>query len=664
MRRILRPTVFITTAMLTLALLFSVACSDDEPEPEPTAAPAPTSTPEPTVAAAQPTVAPAQLTPPPLAPTSVPSAPSQPTAIPVPIATTGGEAPEPKNAQGTIVFAQSSLACNPGAGTVFCGQYDAVAWGVGEDLFTWRWRDDSTVEYAAGQLAEGWELASDGLSVNIDIRQGVEFHKGWGPMTAQDVAWTYNQVNPLITTHSIAPSASYFSTLFGENSAVATSDSTVEYTFAAVDSHWHTYMMNGNGYVGLVVHPEAAQEQNGEDWMRENFVGTGPFEVDEWIRDDRAVFTKFEDHWQFDPQIDRVIIRSMPEDATRVAALKTGELDAVELAIKSVPEALDAGFAGTSSGNASQQGVIFSGNLWETHNALTGEDLNTPANGVYARDIEWIGNPYRGSDGNDPDALACPAGADPMDMAQSCGDMEQARLVRWAVAMAIDKEEINEHLLNDLGWPVHVGYVDEKSEFWDTKWEYPYDPAMAEEYLDKAGFPKGDNGVRFEMPLFISSGHTGGLGEEIGDAIGGMMTDIGIKTEVLKFPYAVYRPGLVNRSATVPRLTSGDDGQTIYPFDWPKGIEESSLSRGGYCMCYETTWISEIYLDVAEENDPEKRIELNRRYFDLMHFWALKPGVVAVPNLTIYNPNSIEEWVMEPTPFGTSAFWNIVPKAR
>ena len=192
--------------------------------------------------------------------------------------------------------------------------------------------------------------------------------------------------------------------------------------------------------------------------------------------------------------------------------------------------------------------------------------------------------------------------------------MEQARLVRWAVGMAIDKDTINTHLLNGLGWPVHVGYVDEKSEFWNSDWEYPYDPAMAEEYLDRAGYPRGGNGVRFEMPLFISSGHSGGLGEEIGDAIGGMMSDIGIKTEVLKFPYAVYRPGLVNRSATVPRMTSGDDGQTIYPFDWPKGIEESSLSRGGYCMCYETEWISRIYLERsqrkrrAEADRPQQRV--------------------------------------------------------
>ena len=143
-----------------------------------------------------------------------------------------------------------------------------------------------------------------------------------------------------------------------------------------------------------------------------------------------------------------------------------------------------------------------------------------------------------------------------------------------------------------------------------------------------------------------------------------MMSDIGIKTSVLKFPYAVFRPALVGRSATIPRITAGDDGQTIFPFDWPKGIEESSLSRGGYCMCYEAEWISEIYLAVGAEPDFKKRIALNKQYFENQRFWALKPGVIAIPALTTYNPNSIEEWVLEPSFMTTTAFWNIVPAAR
>ena len=151
------------------------------------------------------------------------------------------------------------------------------------------------------------------------------------------------------------------------------------------------------------------------------------------------------------------------------------------------------------------------------------------------------------------------------------------------------------------------------------------------------------------MPLFTNTGQYSGLGEEIADALSGMMSEIGIKTQVLKYPYAVFRPSLVGRTATVPRITSGDDGQSAFPFDWPKGIEESSLSSGGYCECFETEWISQIYLDVSKEPDLDKRVELNSRYFDLMHFWAIKPGVVSIPALTTINPEVIKEWKMDPS---------------
>lgn len=544
---------------------------------------------------------------------------------------------------GTIVVGFATLACAPSVGTVFCDQYQADAWGAGEDLFTWRWRDDGTIDYSAPQVAKSWVLASDSLSVVVETRQGVQFHKGAGELTAEDVAWTYNQVNPSITTHSIAPSASYFSTLFGGNSAVALDANHVEFKFASLDTHWNTYMMNTNGFVGVVIHSKKAfDEAGGEEAMRDTFISTGPYEVDSWIRDDRAVFSKFGDHWSLDPLVGKVIIQAMPEDATRIAAMQTGEIDVVQVGIKNIPQLLEDGFVTGSAGNANQVGIIFSGNNWEAKHALTGEELGTATSGVYMRDIEWIGNPFSPNDGNNPEAIACPPGANPLEIAQSCGDMEQARLVRQAVAMAIDKAAINKALLAGTGWPVHIGYADEKSEFWDTKWEFPFDTAMAEKFLDDAGYGRGGDGTRFEMPLFTSTGQYAGMGEEIADAVSGMMADIGIKTAVLKFPYAVFRPGLVGRSATIPRITAGDDGQTIFPFDWPKGIEESSLSRGGYCMCYETEWISQIYLDVGAEPDLQKRIALNRQYFDNQRFWALKPGVIAIPALTTYNPNSIE----------------------
>ena len=63
-----------------------------------------------------------------------------------------------KQEKGTIVFAQSTLQCPHGVNTVYCGAYDSVAWGIGEDLFTWRWKDGGGINYEAGQLAESYTL--------------------------------------------------------------------------------------------------------------------------------------------------------------------------------------------------------------------------------------------------------------------------------------------------------------------------------------------------------------------------------------------------------------------------------------------------------------------------------------------------------------------------
>ena len=68
--------------------------------------------------------------------------------------------------------------------------------------------------------------------------------------------------------------------------------------------------------------------------------------------------------------------------------------------------------------------------------------------------------------------------------------------------MAIDRDLVVETVLGGIGNAVHVEYFDPKDSNWQSKWEVPYDPAMANEYLDKAGFPRNDKGTRFAMALY------------------------------------------------------------------------------------------------------------------------------------------------------------------
>ena len=87
---------------------------------------------------------------------------------------------------------------------------------------------------------------------------------------------------------------------------------------------------------------------------------------------------------------------------------------------------------------------------------------------TFVHDIPWIGNPFKPDDGNNPDGI---------------DDMEQARLVRWAIAMSINRDLVNESLYGNNANPYYVGMFHIIDTDWNDKWKIPYDPVMANEYL-------------------------------------------------------------------------------------------------------------------------------------------------------------------------------------
>ncbi|CAI8007556.1 hypothetical protein GBAR_LOCUS5269 [Geodia barretti] len=179
---------------------------------------------------------------------------------------------------------------------------------------------------------------------------------------------------------------------------------------------------------------------------------------------------------------------------------------------------------------------------------------------------------------------------------------------------------------------------------WESQYEYPYDPGTANAMIDQAGYPANDDGVRFEMPLFVGPELGGGEGPagEIGDAIAGFWEDVGIRVKVLKYAYGVFRPGLVSRSTVVPMLTSCDDGKESYPFDWPKGLVQTTLTRGGFSCGFESPEILEWYEATASEPDRGERVRINKEYLQYCHIGRTFPGTANdVPQArTSSNPNT------------------------
>ena len=192
--------------------------------------------------------------------------------------------------------------------------------------------------------------------------------------------------------------------------------------------------------------------------------------------------------------------------------------------------------------------------------------------------------------------------------------MEQARLVREAIAFAIDRDLLNEEILGGIGLPIHQLLFDPRDPNWDPKWEFGYDLAYAESLLDKAGYPRGSDGVRFEMPMY-GWNYGRATRAALSDAVGGMLREIGIDVPVNHYAYEVWRPGVVTRSAVEPWL---DGWSAFMPYDWPRAKQCSSLSRGGKSRGVEAPQCSEANLMASAELDYDKRVEINKKFADFM----------------------------------------------
>jgi ABC-type transport system substrate-binding protein len=568
-------------------------------------------------------------------------------AVPIPTVEPEKPAPAPKGAQGTLTFATIQIHAAQGLNST--GGPPKNIFPVTEDLFVYDFDGDRE----SLQLAESWDLASDLSYVDVTVKTGIPWQGGgngdFGDLSAHDVAYSYNDANPAFNPVSITDGGGFWSNLIGNQEVIALDDKVVRFPIAQFDVRWASFYLTDSG-LGAQVISEKVLAQMGEDWTKANPIGTGPYTVSEWEEGGKVVLERVEKHWRQTGEASSITFIHAPEEATRLAMMRTGEADSMEISVNQIPAMQRNGMVAAGTGGGIQMGVFFSGNLWETVHAGTGEDL--PAAGTFVHDIQWIGNPFSPADANNPDSLACSGVAYPeiLEVGKGCGDMEQARLVRQALAVAIDRDLIQETVLGGIGNPVYVDYFDPKDSNWQDKWFVPYDVDLANENLDKAGFKRGDNGDRFRMALYAGPELGGGLGisGEIADAVAGFWQELGIGVEVQKGAYAIFRPSVVGRTNTVPWLTSCGEGRDGNPWDWPKGVQMTSRSRGGFSCGFETPFAAEQYGKAAANPDKNERISLMNETANYLFEQSLNPGVVSVPLSVVYNPNSIAEWPMRP----------------
>ena len=519
--------------------------------------------------------------------------------------------------------------------------------GIGETLFR-RAPDDSHLPW----LATDFTIASDLSSATVKIQTGVPFQvvDGYdaGDMTAADVAWSMNDANATTNPESIHGQAGDFAGLWGEWTAV--DDTTITFDFAAYDSTWKDDYVSQSGQAFNVFSKKAFDEK-GEDFVADRIVATGPYQVEEWLTGESyTVVNRAGTHWlpELEPKTERIKFIQVAEPTTRLALLRTGEVDMAHLEPKDAAKLDLTTFTQSTAGGAVQLGVFFSGNLWEDTLAKTGEPV--PPKATFVHDLPWIGKP--GSSHGD-------------------GDLEQAKNIRRALAIAIDRDLVNDTLVAGLGKVVHVEYFSAEHANWTGKHEYPYDPdgamalILAEENDYNTGQagkdgPLGDHAFEISVYAGPELGGGGSITGEVADAVAGFWSDIGLTTFSLKFSYATFRPTVVGRANTHPWITSCDKGRASNPWHFPKGLVQTTLTRGGFSCGFESPVILDLYTKMAEASDTATATAAANEYLDYVYDQNLQPGVVAIPDAFYFNNNKIKSFKMDlAAASNLNSLWNL-----
>ncbi len=617
--RLFQPRWYIYTAVLVV-LIAAVACGGSAPEPAaqpgqqaaPAAQPAPAAQSEPPAAAAAPGAQPEPTaTAAPVNPVvgqgaigtgAKPAPTAAPTAVPPVVAMEEPAEPAVSLLQVSRGPTTRDLA-DPVAGR---GDLPVIL-PMFEGLVQFDQYTDSQP-----MLSPEWSVNDDFTVWTFQLREGVQFHKGWGEMTAKDVAHTMGQERRL--DHFDGRAATWRDLLNRVEMPEGSDGHVVELYLNKPEPIMTTYMSTNYTTVirskrhwdenggKLTVNFEA--NDDGVKLMANDPIGTGPYQ---FVEHAEAQYMLYEppdfDHWRKQPDFPELKVNFVREPSTQLAMLVAGEVHAAE-----IPRDLQVG--------AQAVGMkVVSG--------------TTPA----IRLVGFFGGNYL------PDHPSYYP-YDPMTMP----------LVRQAMNRAINRQEINDVFFGGRAELMMQTHSHEKFPGWQPDWldrfqvEYGYVPELAKRQLEEAGFPDGFKITQLSYPR-------PGLPEmlDIAELVADYWRAIGIEVDFKPVDTAVYSAALtakeVNNTAWLHTGSFTEPTRAIFVYHY-SGARNPRFESEFFTEKYEALEVAAS----AEERDDLIR-EMGEYCFDIYCsiplFW--------VPFEFMIDPEVIAEW-LTPGVFGVRDF--------
>lgn len=324
-------------------------------------------------------------------------------------------------------------------------------------------------------LAESWEVSDDELVWTFHLRKGVKFQNG-ADFTSRDVKATIDRT--IDREHTVNTSAAM--NIISEAKIVD------DYTIQLItEKPVGPFLQTLAGNLGGMIMCADIIEKYGEDigYSPETVVGTGPYKLVEWNKEENMKLDAFDDYWEGEPTIKHVEFISIPDNNARAVALETDQVDLI---------------------------------------------VSLPAG-----DVDRI---------NSIDGLHVEL-KDSMAIHHFMFNMSREKLqdprIRQAILLSVDDEKLVNALFGELGEtpctapcsPLYFGYVDLGVQ--------PYDPARAKELLAEAGYPNG-----IEITIMTCAAYNKGV--EMAEVIKDMAADAGITVNIEVLEMAAFSAAMAS----------------------------------------------------------------------------------------------------------------------
>ena len=452
-------------------------------------------------------------------------------------------------------------------------------WAFYDSLLRW----DENGNFIAG-VADSWSISDDGRTWTFKIHKGIKFHNG-DPLTAEDVKFSVDRFGD--TKQSLNPWSMYISAGYNKKDSIVID----EYTYRFVSDHPEPAQAIVFAWTRIL--PKKYFESVGQDGFRAAPIGSGPWKFKELVTKQSVTLEANADYWRKNeiPAYQYYKELMVPEQATRIAMLKNGEVD-IALAID---------YDRLADLEASGFEII--------------KQPGPPGTSSFGIQGSWL---------------------------PTAGPVSDIR-VRQAISYALNRKEIVDTWYQGYGDPTAGQFYMYPGCFgWNEGLRLdPYDPAKAKALLAEAGYPD-----KWSDPTIHI--YTTAVGQDYHLLLMGYLEDVGLKVKLeivdstisTAYIFHGFKGGMEANEPNVGWLFTW----TFQSFFNCMYHSANMYTSKGIHVVTNDPKADELYLKAANERD----LKLAAQYFGELHKYArglyTNIGICTFDTLIVQNPKTIGEW--------------------